>query len=127
VGEDEHEDDEGDSDDEVTSPVGIILSWVTMGGSSQSRLRCARCTICTADHDRATSAVVPSAFSASSQGTESPPGRGAAAERRGIGISNASTPYIVCPAMWHLKQNTGNVRILKRPTIKRHNPHQVTV
>lgn len=91
MGEREHDDDEGDSDDEdVTSPVGIILRWVTKGGSLQSRLRCAGGTIGTADHDRAMSAAVPSAFSASSHEIESPPGRGAAAERRGIGISNAS-------------------------------------
>lgn len=83
--EDEHED-EGDRDeDDVTSPVGIIFRWVTKGDSLQNRLHSAGRTFGTAHHDCATSAVVPSASSASSQTIQaSPPGRGAAAEGRGI-------------------------------------------
>jgi hypothetical protein len=50
----------------------------------------------TADHDCAMSAVVPSGSSAFSQEMPvSPPDRGAAAEGRGIGMSNASAPHIV--------------------------------
>lgn len=100
MGEDEHEDesdgDDGDGDDDATSPVGIILRWVTKGGSLQSRLRRAARIFGTADHDCAMSAAVPSASSALSQEIPvSPPGRGAAAEGRGIGMSNASTSHIV--------------------------------
>lgn len=94
--EDEHEDESDGDDDDATSPVGIILRWVTKGGSLQSRLRNAAGIFGTADHDCATSAAVPSASSAFSQEIPvSPPGRGAAAEGRGIGMSNASTPHIV--------------------------------
>lgn len=82
--EDEH-DDEGDRDDDVTSPVGIIFRCVTQGDSLQNRLHSAGRTFGTAHHDCAMSAAVPSASSASSQTIQlSPPGRGAAAEGRGI-------------------------------------------
>lgn len=96
MGEDEHEDESDGDDDDATSPVGIILRWVTKGGSLQTRLRNAAGIFGTADHDCVMSAAVPSASSAFSQEIPvSPPGRGAVAEGRGIGMSNASTPHIV--------------------------------